>query len=332
MKNSTKVWIIAAILLIIAGGALIAITAARRSSETNNMIVQHNVTNTYPLEAGTFSSIYINCETAEVRFIPVKDSDCRVVLQEPENRPHTVRVVDGTLTIDLPKRESKNFFDFLSDAFSTFSFTAEKVTMTLYLPAEKYNSLTINTSTGDVIIPADYTFGSLNITGSTSDIQLSCRVSQGLAVETDTGDITLTDLYAQKVQLKTTTGNVTADLDLTACPSPFQVETDTGKIRLSCLHSWNFSARSSTGKISLLDVDSYGDFFVHTSTGDVELDRCDAQSIKIETSTGNVRGNLRSEKVFITNTSTGKVKVPRTTSGGTCEITTSTGDIEIDIW
>ena len=58
MKNSTKIWIIAAVVLILAGGALMGFTAARRSSEANDMIVQHNVTNTYPLNAANVSNIY----------------------------------------------------------------------------------------------------------------------------------------------------------------------------------------------------------------------------------------------------------------------------------
>ena len=44
-----------------------------------------------------------------------------------------------------------------------------------------------------------------------------------------------------------------------------------------------------------------------------------------------VGGTLLSDKVFITDTTTGDVDVPKTTTGGKCEITTTTGDIEIDI-
>ena len=51
----------------------------------------------------------------------------------------------------------------------------------------------------------------------------------------------------------------------------------------------------------------------------------------VNTSTGDVNGTLLSEKIFITDTSTGRVSVPKTTSGGKCEITTSTGDINIGI-
>ena len=331
MKNSTKIWIIAAVVLILAGGALMGFTAARRSSEANDMIVQHNVTNTYPLNAANVSNIYIDCDTAEVHFIPTDYTDARVILHEPENRKHNVRVINDTLIIDIPKKEKTNFFDFLSDTFTTFSFSAEKVTMTLYLPTEKYDSLTVNTSTGDVIVPADYSFGTITINGSTSDIQLSCHVDQDLTIETDTGDITLTKVYASKVKLTTTTGDVTADFDPAAVPSDLQVETDTGEIHLKELNCWNFGLTTSTGKVTLKGINSHGDFSIHTSTGDVNLDLCDAQSIKIETSTGDVRGTLKSDKIFFTQTSTGKVNVPKTTTGGTCEIITSTGDIEIDI-
>jgi len=63
----------------------------------------------------------------------------------------------------------------------------------------------------------------------------------------------------------------------------------------------------------------------------VRLNTCDAESILIKTSTSDVTGTLRSEKVFLVKTSTGKVDVPESGSGGKCEITTSTGDIRIEL-
>ena len=49
------------------------------------------------------------------------------------------------------------------------------------------------------------------------------------------------------------------------------------------------------------------------------------------TDTGDVRGSLLSEKVFIVNTDTGRKEVPDTITGGRCEITTDTGDVKITI-
>lgn len=73
------------------------------------------------------------------------------------------------------------------------------------------------------------------------------------------------------------------------------------------------------------------DLSIERSTGDVILEGIDAGEIDVKTSTGDVTGTLLSEKVFITETNTGRVKVPKTVTGGKCEIKTSTGDILIDI-
>ena len=67
------------------------------------------------------------------------------------------------------------------------------------------------------------------------------------------------------------------------------------------------------------------------STGEVFFDGCDASEIKVKTSTGDVTGTLLSSKVFITHSSTGRIAVPDSITGGRCEITTSTGAIEIAI-
>ena len=81
--------------------------------------------------------------------------------------------------------------------------------------------------------------------------------------------------------------------------------------------------------ISLKNVIATEKISIERSIGDVKFDDCDATEIWVETDTGDVTGNLLSEKIFITETSTGDVNVPKSTKGGKCEITTSTGDIYI---
>ena len=55
----------------------------------------------------------------------------------------------------------------------------------------------------------------------------------------------------------------------------------------------------------------------------------DAKDVSVTTDTGDVRGNLLSDKIFFTRTDTGEISVPQTTTGGKCEIMTSTGDIRL---
>ena len=61
------------------------------------------------------------------------------------------------------------------------------------------------------------------------------------------------------------------------------------------------------------------------------LDVCVLAEIYIETDTGSVSGTLLSDKVFLAETDTGRVSVPKTTHGGRCEITTDTGNIRIEV-
>ena len=53
--------------------------------------------------------------------------------------------------------------------------------------------------------------------------------------------------------------------------------------------------------------------------------------LRNDTDTGDVKGSLLSEKIFIPTTDTGDVDVPKTVTGGRCEITTDTGDIKITV-
>ena len=105
----------------------------------------------------------------------------------------------------------------------------------------------------------------------------------------------------------------------------------TGDVKIKDVACKTFTSNGNTGDITLINVIVRDNLTIFRSTGDVELDRCDAETIYIKTSTGDVEGLILSSKIFIVKTSTGDVDVPRTTTGGICEIITSTGDIEIAI-
>ena len=83
--------------------------------------------------------------------------------------------------------------------------------------------------------------------------------------------------------------------------------------------------------MALTDVVADGMLSVQRSTGDVTLNGCDAAEITVQTDTGDVTGSLLSEKVFVTETDTGRVEVPKTAAGGTCTVTTDTGNILLEV-
>ena len=128
------------------------------------------------------------------------------------------------------------------------------------------------------------------------------------------------------VYIKESTGDISfsklsvKDIDLSL---------STGDILLSDVKCENLVTKGSTGEVELKKVIASNKFDIKRSTGDIELNVCDAAEIFIETDTGDVEGSLLSPKTFATKTSTGEIHVPQTNEGGLCQITTSTGDIEI---
>ena len=72
-------------------------------------------------------------------------------------------------------------------------------------------------------------------------------------------------------------------------------------------------------------------FDIERSTGDVKFEKCDAAELFIETDTGSVKGSLLTEKIFLVETDTGSIEVPKSVSGGRCEIETDTGNVKIGI-
>jgi DUF4097 and DUF4098 domain-containing protein YvlB len=90
-------------------------------------------------------------------------------------------------------------------------------------------------------------------------------------------------------------------------------------------------SNGTTGDIALLNLSAEESISIERDTGDVKFYECDAGEIFVKTSTGDVTGNLLSEKTFVTDSNTGKITVPKNTVGGKCEIFTDTGDIKINI-
>ena len=85
--------------------------------------------------------------------------------------------------------------------------------------------------------------------------------------------------------------------------------------------------RSNTGDVTLRGASAATSITVIINTGDVKLDMADAQNIFVETNTGDVTGCLVPEMIIFASSNTGDVSVPKSTSGGKCEIKSRTGDI-----
>lgn len=260
MKKATKVWMIVAACLVVAGLVLFTVSLALNQWNVENFTTQTYQTVTHELNQEV-SDIKISSDTAKITFLPSSDGRSKVVCYQSETVPFAVTVTETLLTIT--ETDNRKWYNRIGVNWV-------QPTITVYLPAGDYGFLTVTEHTGDITIPADFTFTSLDISASTANVTCYASTVGETKIHLSTGHIVLENAKANRLDLQTFTGNVT-------------------------------------------------------------LTRCDAAQLSIATNTGEVNATLLSDKVFFTQTDTGNVNVPKSASGGKCEITTDTGDITVSI-
>lgn len=319
MRTTTKIWLITAAFLVAVG--LIMFTAVMKEYEWDfsRLNTEEFETNIYEINEG-FGNISIDTDTADILFSESDDDTCKVICYEQKSIKHSVNVQEGTLII--------NAFDD-REWYEHIGITIGAPKITICLPSTEYGSLRIKESTGDIEIPNAFDFKDIDISLSTGGVEVFASASESIRIKTSTGDIMVENISAKTLDLAVSTGNVTAS-GITI-EDDVMLKASTGKTKVTGIRCKNLISRGSTGSLSLKDVIASEGFSIERSTGDVRLDGCDAAELFIKTDTGDIKGALLTDKVFITRTDTGSVDVPKTVTGGRCEIITDTGDIKISI-
>lgn len=318
MGKSGK-WIITAIVLLVTGIVICGVSFGVLGFDLGKLSTVTYVTNTYDVSE-KFQNISIDGDTENIKFVFSEEEKCRVVCFEEENDLHTVGVEDQTLTIE--KKDRKGFW-------WNVSIATESPSITVYLPEKVYKELSIESDTGDVEIPKEFSFDTIDVNLDTGDMSCLASAEGDIRVRTDTGHITIADVTASGMLLSSDTGKM--ELSDVKISGDLEIQEHTGKVVLENVKCRNFTSDGDTGSLVMTNVTASGEFNLERNTGDIEFHGCDAETIYVETDTGDVTGTLLTDKVFITETDTGSVDVPKSVTGGRCEISTDTGDIRIEI-
>ena len=315
------------IILIVAGGVTLlvgSIVLAVGLANKNN--ISNFVTNTHKVNE-EFHNFNIDIETADLTFTKATDGKSQVVCEEKEKVQHEVAVVNDTLTIKT--KDERAWYE----KYTFFNFNFRSMKVTVYLPETTYEALKVTLSTGDVVVNKDFTFASVDVTASTGKVTMGCKVNETFKVHTSTGDINLNGTNCKNLDVSASTGDISVkDVEVV---EDIATKTSTGKQTFENVKGHNLTANASTGNIKLVNTVVNEKMEIKTSTGDVRFDNSDAKTIKVEADTGSVKGTLKTSKIFSAKSNTGSVKVPPMeewdNEGGTCEITTHTGAIDISI-
>ena len=317
--SAVKKMIIAAVSLLVVGVLICGVTFAIYGFDYHKFSTVEYETNTYEVKED-FQNITIEANTEDIMFIPSSDGTCKVVCLEEKENPHQVSVEEDTLTICQEKQKIQ---------FFNIGVITESPKIEVYLPNDTYQALLVDADTSDVNIPKDFSFDSICVTLDTGDIECQASVNANITMKTDTGNITISEISASEMKLTSDTGRM--DIKNVELSGDLEIREDTGRVELENVTCRNLTSNGDTGEIVLTNVIASGEFNIESSTGDVHFNGCDAETIYVKTDTGDVTGSLLSDKVFITDTDTGNIDVPKTITGGRCEITTDSGDIEISV-
>jgi DUF4097 and DUF4098 domain-containing protein YvlB len=319
MKTKTKISLIIGLSLFILGAVIFVGAMFMLNWDFLKLSTVKYETNTYEINE-QFSDISIITDTADITFISSDDGKTKIVCDEAVNEKHNVYISENTLKIEVYNQ--RKWYHHIGINFKTPK-------LTVYLGKNQLGNLVIKEDTGDIKIPAEFSFSSIDIKLSTGDVENYASVSADIKIETTTGHIKTENITAQNVSLTATTGKI--DVTGLKASGDLKLAVSTGKTILNNITCKNITSSGSTGDLTATNTVAEGKFNVKRSTGDVGLEKCDAGEIEIVTDTGDVSGTLLSEKIFITKTDTGNIKVPETLNGGKCKITTDTGDIKITI-
>ena len=315
MSKITKIWLVIATSLMLIGCITFVGVMSKLKWDFTKLSTGKYETNHYEITE-KFKNISIITDTADILFVPSENQKASVVCHEQKNMKYSVTVQNGKLVIEIV--DTRKWYEYIGISFGTPK-------ITVYIPQGEYGALLVKSSTGNVEIPKEFKFENIDISESTGNVTNCASASENIIIKTSTGNIRVENVSAGTLDLSVSTGRITA-FNVT-CEGDVKINVSTGKANLTDIKCKSFISDGSTGDISLKNVIATEKFSIERSTGDVKFDGCDATEIWVKTDTGDVTGNLLSEKIFITQTSTGDVHVPKSTNGGKCEITTSTGDI-----
>jgi len=314
-----KIWLIIAAVFIILGSLLFVVVMSVNHWDFSKLATVKHVSNEYDI-TDSFSSIEISIKTADVFLSASDDGTCKVVCFEDEKVRHSVLVRDGVLRIAV--NDERKWYEHIGIG-------AAMPKISVYLPETVYEALVIKGSTGDIAISENFAFDSIDVQISTGDVDCAASAKDFVKIDVTTGDIRLRELSAGSLSLSGTTGDFV--VEKLACDGDIQIERTTGDVILVDISCQHLTLSGSTGRTQLESVIAKGTMSATVTTGDVELDRCDANEVYIRSGTGDVTGSFLTGKDFVVNTTTGIKKIPVGVTGGRCEITTTTGNVKIEI-
>ena len=256
---------------------------------------------TYTAES-SICDVAADCGPADFILLPSENNTCRVECAENETVHYVVTTENSVLHIR--RADSRTVFSFFK-----FYRALRSEPVRVYLPQGAYKSLEVKVTSGDIAVPAGYTFDTASLHSASGDIAC-CAECGALSAQAASGDITLKDTSCGTLSLGTASGAVTL----------LNIKNESGG-----------SIETASGGVDLTHTVSADVMEIGTASGSIHFENCDAASLSLDSMSGSVVGTLNTGKAFRAQSRSGKVDVPFDTGEGTCKVSTLSGSIRSKI-
>ena len=269
----------------------------------------------------TPTSIFIDTIVSRVELRPTEGEEWLVACMDEEDLYHTVELVDGVLTVkQVDKRQWYEHIGIFSNL--------QALSVTVYLPAQIYDSLYIHSTSGSIEVQEGFTFSNATLKNTSGFITMSSSVAGNLTANNTSGSIAVNGSVGGNLTANNISGSIGV---FGGVNGNLELENGSGKIEVKNAKPLDVSIENTSGGIRLEDVVCQGEIEIENTSGSIVLERCDAAAFDLETTSGGIRGSILSAKVFDCHSTSGGVNVPANGEGGTFKAKTISGGINIEI-
>ena len=336
MNRNIKIALIAAAFLMAAGLIITFISVASTGFDVHEISDGNFVERTFNLEHD-FEGIYVDVSSEDVSFY-VTDGQPRVVTYQRDDVDVSVTIANNILSVETDMGK-----------WFSMGINFENPTVKIYLNKSTFaGDLTIKSSSGNVEVPSSLQFANASLDASSGNLSLTAQVSGSVRTNASSGNIIVHGVNAKRLDADTSSGNIVMTScsfagdakisctsgNITVKDSEFTAlitETSSGDLKMSGVNvSGDLSSQSSSGEMDFKSTYA-GSFNAVSSSGDITFERFDSKKMNIETTSGEVEGTLISDKLFNVRTNSGDVDTPSPRGEEECNISTSSGDVELRI-
>lgn len=268
------------------------------------------------------TSLAVDVWDVNVEILPSEDGKITVSRNETEKVFYSVSVENGTLTVR--RVDNRKWYE----RIQFFNFNAP--VLTVRLPKGEYQTLNAKVRSFNLSVAEGIVFDRATVTASSGSVRYFADVKETLTLTVTSGSLSVKKVSAGEITGTVTSGRMKWEeisckrLTLSGTSGTTELN-DVAASDSVCLEL-------VSGSVTLTDVVCDGDFSVKSTSGSLRLNRCDGEKITLQTTSGSVKGTLRSPKVFNVKVSSGSVNVPDSVqNAGLCEIKTTSGSVKISI-